>query len=89
MRARPPGVVSGLPNITLTNILIYANARGQLERRTEWDDKNAARNAKAEHEGKDTVVKPPVAPKEPTQPPTPRPPKEPTKPRPTPMARAT
>jgi hypothetical protein len=70
---------------TLTNILIYANARGQLERRTEWDDKNAARNAKAEHEGKDTVVKPPVAPKEPTQPPTPkplpkpRPPRTPTK----------
>jgi len=65
---------------TLTNILIYANARGQLERRTEWDDKNAARSAKAEREP--TGTKPPIAPKEPTPPPTPRPPKEPPKPRP-------
>jgi hypothetical protein len=65
---------------TLTNILIYANARGQLERRTEWDDKNAARNARAEHEGTGTKP-PPVTPKEPTPPPTPKPTPRPRPPR--------
>jgi hypothetical protein len=42
----PEGGTKSIP----TNILLYSDARGQLERRIEWDDKNAARTARAERE---------------------------------------
>jgi hypothetical protein len=75
---RFPYVPEGNVKPTLTNILIYADVRGQLERRTEWDDKNAARAAKAEREG--GVVGPGPGPKGPP------PPSKPKTERPTPKA---
>ena len=78
---RFPYVPEGNTKPTLTNILIYATARGQLERRTEWDEKNALRAAKAERvEGGVTPPPPPKTVTPPT-PPTPRPKPEPRPPR--------
>jgi len=59
-----------------TNVLVYTDAKGQLQRRIDWDDKNAARNARVTREG----VKP-VGP-EPKPPPPPPPPPPPRKERP-------
>jgi hypothetical protein len=79
-RYMPEGGTKAIP----TNILIYADSLGQLERRTEWDDKNAARQAKADHEGGTVTSPPPPTPKPPTPPPTPpkpRPERTPLKPK--------
>jgi hypothetical protein len=62
-------VPEGAPRAIRTNILIYADARGQLNRRIEWDDKNASRAARAEREGGTGPVAPP--PKTTTPPPPP------------------
>jgi hypothetical protein len=67
----PEGGTKSIP----TNILLYSDARGQLERRTEWDDKNAARTARAEREpgaaGSPPIKGPPPPPTK--TPPTPKP----------------
>jgi hypothetical protein len=62
-------VPEGATRAIRTNILIYADARGQLNRRIEWDDKNASRAARAEREGGPGPVAPP--PKTTTPPPPP------------------
>lgn len=79
---RFPYVPEGNVKPTLTNVLIFSDARGQLERRTEWDDKNASRIARNEHGEGAPVVAPPVGPvRPPASPPPPKP-----KPTPTPRA---
>jgi hypothetical protein len=79
---RFPYVPEGNTKPTLTNILIYATARGQLERRTEWDEKNALRAAKTERvDGGVTPLPPPTPKPTPPTPPTPRPKPEPRPPR--------
>jgi hypothetical protein len=48
-----------------TSVLVYADAKGQLQRRIDWDDKNAARNAReVRKEARPTgpEVKPPPPP---------------------------
>jgi len=78
-----PYVPEGATKVIRTNVLIYADARGQLDRRTEWDDKNASRAAKAERAepgGPGPVGPPPPTPLKPLPPrkdrptPTPKPP---------------
>jgi len=54
-----------------TNVLVFADAKGLLARRLEWDDKNENRSATEIRKG-GPVVKPPTPP---TPPPTPPPPK--------------
>jgi hypothetical protein len=81
-----PYVPEGATKVIRTNVLIYADARGQLDRRTEWDDKNESRNKKAEREGGGVAPPPPTGPKPPTPPPPPRkdrPTPKPPTPRPT------
>jgi len=72
-----PYVPEGATRVIRTNVLIFADARGQLDRRTDWDDKNASRAAKVEREGGPAALPPPG-----TKGPTPQAPKPP-KPRPT------
>ena len=76
-----PYVPEGATKVIRTNVLIYADARGQLDRRTEWDDKNESRNKKAERaeQGGPGVVGPPPLPTPPSPPRKDRP-----KPKPTP-----
>jgi hypothetical protein len=73
---RFPYVPEGNVKPTPTNVLLFSDTRGQLDYRTDWDDKNAARAAKAEREagGTGPVVTPPVGPTKPTPRPKPRPP---------------
>ena len=67
----PEGGTKSIP----TNILLYSDARGQLERRTEWDDKNAARTARAERESGvvGPIKGPPPPPTKTPPPPKPKP----------------
>ena len=61
-----------------TNVMIYTDAKGQLQRRIDWDDKNAARNAREirkEVRPTGPEVKPPPPPPKKERPPTRTPPR--------------
>jgi hypothetical protein len=66
----------GNPRAVPTNVLVYAEGQGRLSRRIEWDDRNAARNARPARE-KAVPVKPvEVAPPPPKPAPKPSPPRK-------------